>query len=65
MAIITIKVNERTKAGKAFMQLIESVDFVEKVQNSPYDPRFVAKIRKAEKQKGEKVDDVKAWTESI
>lgn len=65
MTTITIKVNERTKAGRAFMQLIDSVDFVEKVQESPYDPKSVAKIRKAEKQTGEKVDDVKAWMESI
>lgn len=57
----TIKINERTKAGKAFMAMFEAffkgVDGIEIVENdskkrkkeeSIYNPEFVAKIKKAE-----------------
>lgn len=57
----TIKINERTKAGKAFMAMFEAffkdVDGIEIVENdsemlkeeeSLYSPEFVAKIKKAE-----------------
>lgn len=61
MTTITIKINERTKAGKAFMAMSESffkgvkgIEIIEtdskSVSNeeSGYDPKFVAKIKKAE-----------------
>lgn len=57
----TIKINERTKAGKAFMAMFEAffkgVDGIEivesdskknKKEDSFYSPDFVAKIKKAE-----------------
>lgn len=57
----TIKINERTKTGKAFMAMFEAffkgVDGIEIVETdsnkvneeeSPYSPEFVAKIKKAE-----------------
>ena len=57
----TIKINERTKTGKAFMAMFEAffkgVDGIEIVQTDEkkiekeenlYSPEFVAKIKKAE-----------------
>ena len=59
----TIKINERTKTGKAFMAMFEAffkgVDGIEiietgsskkikKKEESIYSPEFVAKIKKAE-----------------
>lgn len=55
MTTITIKINERTKVGKAFMALIEAFSKEKKgieiisEEKSPYNPEFVAKIRRAEK----------------
>jgi len=61
MTTITIKINERTKAGKAFMAMsetffknVEGIEIIEsdseKIKKSepPYSPDFVAKIKKAE-----------------
>ena len=57
----TIKINERTKTGKAFMAMFETffkdVDGIEivetntkkiKKEENMYSPEFVAKIKKAE-----------------
>jgi DNA-directed RNA polymerase beta' subunit len=57
----TIKINERTKTGKAFMAMFEAffkgVDGIEVVEEKSkttkeeenfYSPEFVAKIKKAE-----------------
>ncbi|MBC5834600.1 hypothetical protein G6N05_09035 [Flavobacterium sp. F372] len=61
MTTITIKINERTKAGKAFMAMSESffkgVDGIEIIElettkstkkEEKYNPEFVAKVKKAE-----------------
>lgn len=60
MTTITIKINEHSKAGKAFLAMSESffkgVKGIEIIENdteslkkeSPYNPEFVAKIKKAE-----------------
>lgn len=61
MTTITIKINERTKAGKAFIAMSESffknadgIEIIEtdskkiKKTESIYSPEFVAKIKKAE-----------------
>jgi hypothetical protein len=61
MTTITLKINERTKAGKAFMAMsetffknVEGIEIIEtdskklKKTESPYSPEFVAKIKKAE-----------------
>lgn len=68
MTTITIKINERTKAGKAFMAMsesffkgVEGIEIIEtdskkiKKTESLYSPEFVEKIKKAEKniKKGE------------
>jgi proteasome assembly chaperone (PAC2) family protein len=53
MATITLKINERSKAGQAvleflkqFVALSKEVEVVE--EKSPYNPEFVKKIKKAE-----------------
>lgn len=61
MTTITIKINERTKAGKAFMAMsesffkgVEGIEIIEtdskkiKKEKSLYSPEFVSKIKKAE-----------------
>ena len=60
MKTLTIKINEHSKAGKAFLAMSESflkgVKGIEIIENdteslkkeSPYNPEFVAKIKKAE-----------------
>ena len=69
MATITIKINERSKAGKTLQNLIEllsSEPGVEIVtQESPYDPAFVEKINQARKEKGGKVITAENLWESI
>ena len=68
MTTITIKINERTKAGKAFMAMSESffkgvkgIEIIEtnsdKDEESPYDPEFVAMIKKAQKSKKRTIVD--------
>ncbi len=66
MTRITLKINERTKVGKSFMAFIEAFSEKEKgieivSESSPYNPDFVAKIRKAEKQKSIKVNPKDVW----
>jgi len=53
---ITIKINEKTKAGKTFKSLLElfvqehkGVEIVE--NKSPYKPEFVEMVKKAAKSK--------------
>ena len=64
MTTITLKINERTKAGKALLSLL---DFFTKdskgveVVELPYDPEFVAMVKKsaaAKKRKEVNPDDV-------
>lgn len=69
MAEITVKINERTRAGKAFKALLEVFvkenKGVELVEKSPYNSKFVKKIQRAERQKGVRVDNVQEWIESL
>ena len=53
MTTITLKINERTKAGKALLSLLEFFTKEGKgveVIDTPYDPEFVAKIQKSREQ---------------
>lgn len=54
MSTITIKINERTKAGKMlkdFIELISDKPGIEIIdEKSPYNPEFVKKIKQAEEQ---------------
>jgi len=62
MTTITLKIDKRTKAGKAFLAMseiffknVEGIEIVEtnthktKKEESFYNPDFVAKIKRAEK----------------
>ena len=66
METITIKIDKRTKAGKAFKAMLDAVyskqtgiEVLE--EESPYNPDFVKKIRRAEKQKGIVIDTKDVW----
>jgi hypothetical protein len=55
MTTLTIKVNERTKAGKAFMAMSENffkgvkgIEIVEAEDKNTYGKAFIEKIKKAE-----------------
>jgi hypothetical protein len=54
MQTITIKINERSKAGIALKKMLEILETQPGVQiveeeRSPYNPEFVKKIKSAEK----------------
>lgn len=66
METITLKINTKTKKGIAFMEFLKqflkddkTVEIVE--EKSPYDPEFVKKIRRAEKQKGIVINTEDVW----
>jgi hypothetical protein len=65
MSTITIKINERSKAGKMlkdFLELISDKPGIEIIEEkSPYNPEFVKKIKRAQKQKGTVVDTNDVW----
>jgi hypothetical protein len=67
MTTITLKINERTKAGKAFMamsetffQNVEGIEIIEtdskklKIEKSQYNPEFVDMVLKSAKGKKSK-----------
>lgn len=54
MTTITLKINERTNFGKTFLAFLKTLSATEKSialeEKSPYNPEFVKKIKRAEKQ---------------
>lgn len=72
--MVTITINERTKAGKMLLELANllaksntGVSIGNTGLNKPagYNPKFVDKIKKAEKQKGKKFNSAADLWESI
>lgn len=65
MATITVKINEKSKARKTLKDLLDifaaqpGVEVIE--EKSPYNPEFVKKIKRAEKQKGIVLDTNDIW----
>jgi N-acetyl-gamma-glutamylphosphate reductase len=61
MTTITLKINEKTKKGKALLAFLKAFyaekDAVQVVDEpkSPYNKEFVAKIEKARKEKGREI----------
>lgn len=61
MATITLKINERSKAGKAFNAMLEvllnqpGIEIIE--EKSPYDPKFVEMVKKSAASKKRTVID--------
>jgi len=58
MTTITLKINEHSKKGKAFLEMARAffenskeIELIEE-KKSPYNPEFVAKIEKAKNEKG-------------
>jgi DICT domain-containing protein len=59
MTTLTIKINENSKKGKAFLEMARAfftdskeIEIIEENEKSPYNPEFVKKIKKASKEKG-------------
>lgn len=70
MSTITIKINERSKAGKALQDIIAvfakepGIEIIK--EKSPYNPDFVKMVKKsAASKKRYKVDNVDALWESL
>ena len=63
MTTITLKINEKSKKGKAFLEMArvfsensKEIVLIEEKDKSPYDPEFVKKIKKASTEKGRLVE---------
>ena len=69
MTTYSVTINEKLPAGKALVALLKNMDEVSlkktKQVESPYDPAFVAKIKKAMENKDFKQIDVANLWESL
>ncbi len=72
MATVTIQVNDATKVGKSLLNIAselaskyKSIHILDKEEKSPYNPKFVKKIRKAEKEKTHVIEDVDTFLNSL
>ncbi|MCL6460320.1 hypothetical protein SAMN05444372_101202 [Flavobacterium micromati] len=72
MTTITLKINENTKKGKAFLEMARvfsenstEIVLIETDKKSPYNPEFVAKIKKAGTEKGKLMVNAESLWESI
>ena len=72
MTTITLKINEKKKKGKAFLEMArvfsensKQIVLIEEKDKSPYDPEFVKKIKKASTEKGRLVESAEDLWESI
>lgn len=71
MTTITLKINEKSKKGKAFLEMArvfsensKEIVLIEEKDKSPYDPEFVKKILATKNQKSYRVNPENIW-ESI
>ena len=72
MTTLTVKINEKSKLGKAIVDLLHSsakeskvVEVVEKAKESPYNAEFIKMVLQASKSKSRtKIDPKNLW-ESI
>ncbi|MGL2992570.1 DUF2683 family protein [Flavobacterium sp. TSSA_36] len=72
MTTITLKINEKSKKGKAFLEMArvfsensKEIVLIEEDVKSPYDPEFVKKIKKASTEKGRLMESAEDLWESI
>lgn len=72
MTTITLKINENTRKGKAFLEMArvfsensKEIELIETEEKSPYNPEFVAKIKKVSTEKGKLMVNVENLWESI
>jgi len=66
MTTITLNINEKNIKGKNLLNFLKSLNGESYIQvdtnsNAEYDPKFVDKIRKSEKEKSHKVDIKNLW----
>ena len=57
---VLVSFNPRSKKATQLISALRLMDFL-KIEDSPYDPLFVAKIRRAEKSSKREVDVSKIW----
>ncbi|WP_300976895.1 DUF2683 family protein [Flavobacterium sp.] len=72
MTTITLKINEKSKKGKAFLEMArvfsensKEIVLIEEEDKSPYNPEFVKKIKKASTEKGRLMESAEDLWESI
>jgi len=72
MTTITLKINENTKKGKAFLEMArvffensKEIVLTEEDDKSPCNQEFVKKIKKASKEKGRIMESAEELWESI
>ena len=72
MTTITLKINENTKKGKAFLEMArvffensKEIVIIEEDNKSPYNPEFVKKIKKASKEKGRVMNSAEELWDNI
>jgi hypothetical protein len=72
MTTITLKINEKSKKGKAFLEMArvfsensKEIVLIEEEDKSPYDLEFVKKIKKASTEKGRLMESAEDLWESI
>ncbi|CAM2910838.1 hypothetical protein SAMN05444143_105209 [Flavobacterium succinicans] len=72
MTTITLKINEKSKKGKAFLEMArvfsensKEIVLIEEEDKSPYNPEFVKRIKKASTEKGRLMESAEDLWESI
>ena len=72
MTTIRLKINEKTKKGKAFLEMArvffensKEIVLIEEDDKSHYNQEFVKKIKKASKEKGRIMESAEELWESI
>lgn len=72
MTTITLKINEKSKKGKAFLEMArvfsensKEIVLIEEDDKSPYDPEFVKKIKKASIENSRLMESAEDLWESI
>lgn len=72
MTTITLKINEKSKKGKAFLEMArvfsensKEIVLIEEQDKSPYNSEFVKKIKKASTEKGRLMESAEDLWESI
>jgi len=63
-----VRIDTRSNTAKILLNYLKSLPFVkveEQIEKSPYNPEFVKKIKKAEKQKGRVIESGQSLWESL
>lgn len=60
MQTFMVSINPKDKRATKLVEALKLMDFIT-IEKSPYDPEFVAKIKRSEKSKKHFVDVSKMW----